>query len=131
VQRASTKGSVAIGRNRSGRASGWSVSRLSGTGSGPHHATVVSRSSAVGSSSVSQSNATAHDAATDCGVGPARVVVQHVGGPLGQQPQVRVHGYAGVREQRSGLLDRQQQITDRLGHPVRISRREFGCEAVQ
>ena len=67
VQRASTSGSVAIGRNRSERASGWSVSRLSGTGSGPHHATTVSRSSAVGSSSASRSNATAHDAATDCG----------------------------------------------------------------
>ena len=67
MQRASTSGSVAIGRNCSGRASGWSVSRVSGTGSGPHHATTVSRSSAVGSSSASRSNATAQDAASDCG----------------------------------------------------------------
>ena len=60
------------GRSRSaaaGRAaaSGWSVSRASGTGSGPHQATTVSRSSAVGSSAASRSNATAHDAASDCG----------------------------------------------------------------
>ena len=67
VQRASTRGSVAIGRNRSGSGSGWSVSRLSGTGSGPHQATTVSRSSAVGSSAASRSNATAQDAASDWG----------------------------------------------------------------
>jgi hypothetical protein len=67
VQPASTSGSIATGRNRSGNGSGWSVNRLSGTGSGPHHATTVSRSSAVASSTASRSNATTHDAVTDCG----------------------------------------------------------------
>ena len=105
MQRANTSGSVAIGRSESGRASGWSVSRVSGTGSGPHHATTVSRSSAVGSSAASRSNATAHDAGQRLRVGPARIMVQHVLGPLAQQPQILVHGHPGIGQQRPGLLD--------------------------
>ena len=64
---ANAKRSVRSAAAGSGSASGWSVSRVSGTGSGPHHATKVSRSSAAGSSAASRSNATAHDAATDSG----------------------------------------------------------------
>ena len=67
VQRANTSGSVRIGCRCSGRASGWSVSTVKGTGAGPHHAINVSRSSAIGSSRASRSNATAQDAANDCG----------------------------------------------------------------
>ena len=67
MQRANKRGSAAIGRNFSGSKSGCSVSRLSGTGSGLHHASTVNKSSALGLSMASRSNATAHDAATDCG----------------------------------------------------------------
>lgn len=67
VQRASASGSPATVRSRSGNTSAWSLIRLSGTGSGAHHAIRVRRPRAAASSTANRSNATDHDAVTDCG----------------------------------------------------------------
>ena len=66
LQRLSCSGS-ASSRSVVGRASAFSVIRVSGTGSGASHASSVSSSSASGDAVCSWSKATAHDAVSDDG----------------------------------------------------------------
>jgi hypothetical protein len=64
-------------------------------------------------------------------ISPTRVVVQHVLSPLGQQPQIVCDGHAGVGQQRPCLLNRQREITHRLGHPVRLALGEVRGQLAQ
>ena len=117
MQRASSSGSVAIGRNRSGSGSGWSVSRVSGTwfrAAPGHHRQQVQRGRIVVGEPVERHRP---GRGQRLRVGPARVVVQQVAGPSVSSRRYLSTVRPVSASSDPGLLDRQWQIPDRRRPP--------------
>ena len=103
-----------------GRASALSVIRVSGTGSGASHASSVSNSSASGDAVCELVESDGPRRRQRRRVGAPRVVVERVGGPLGEQLQVGGHVDRRRGQQRPGLVEGQRQVPDGVGDSVGV-----------